>query len=355
MIDKWSNMNRFVVAILIGVALEAGYAAQSPPPSTTFKNPVLPTGPDPWVIMQDGVYYYMNSTGINLIIRKTRDITDLVHAEKKIVWTPPASGPYSKEIWAPELHRFDNKWYIYFAADAGQNETHRIYVIENSSADPLQGTWQFKGKVTDATDKWAIDATVFEDHNQRYILWSGWDGDSDGEQRIYIAHLKNPWTIDSPRTLLSSPQYPWEHVGDLLDRPAMPHVNVNEGPEILAHNEDIFLVYSASACWTDYYSLGVVRAKSGSNLLNAASWTKYDHPFFKQDRQAHVFGTGHNGFFQSPDGKQNWIIYHANDRSQQGCGDTRSPRIQQFTWNPDGTPNFGKPAATGIPLAKPSN
>jgi GH43 family beta-xylosidase len=329
-------------------------AAASTSASDTFHNPLLPSGPDPWVTSRNGFYYYMNSTGANLTIRRTRDITDLAHADKKIVWMPPSTGPYSHELWAPELHLLDNKWYIYFAADAGQNESHRIYVIENSATDPLDGTWTFKGQVTDSTNKWAIDATVFEDHGQKYMLWSGWEGDSDGVQRIYIAHLKNPWTIDSPRVMLSYPKFPWEKVGDILNRPAMPHVDVNGGPEILQHNSDIFLVYSASGCWTDYYELGVLRAKSGSKLLDPASWTKYDQPFFQQNRAAHVYGTGHNGFFKSPDGKQDWIIYHANPESLQGCGNHRSPRIQPFTWNPDGTPNFGQPLSTDTAIKKPS-
>src|SRR4051812_36625803 len=37
---------------------------------------------------------------------------------------PPATGPDSHEIWAPELHFLNSKWYIYFAADAGTNQTH---------------------------------------------------------------------------------------------------------------------------------------------------------------------------------------------------------------------------------------
>jgi len=331
-----------------------GRAQQPSPQAETFHNPLLPTGPDPWVVTYNGFYYYMNTTGHNLTVWKTRDITDLAHAEKKVVWTPPADGQYSKEIWAPELHRLDGAWYIYFAADAGKNESHRIYVVENKSDDPLQGEWTFKGKVADATDKWAIDASVFEDHDQKYMVWSGWEGDNDGEQLIYLAHLENPWTIDSPRMLLSYPKYPWEHVGDLPKRPEMPHVNVNEGPEILKHGSDIFLVYSGSACWTDYYELGVVRAKSGAELMDAASWTKFDHAFFKQNPLAEVFGPGHNGFFQSPDGKQDWIIYHANAQPGQGCGRFRSPRIQPFTWNADGTPNFGEPVSTGTELQKPS-
>jgi len=190
--------------------------------SNTFHNPLLPSGADPWVTSYGGFYYYMNTTGKNLTIWKTRDITDLANAEKKVVWTPPSTGPYSRGIWAPELHRLDGKWYIYFAADPGNNEAHRVYVVENASADPLQGTWNFKGKVTDATDKWAIDASVFENRGSKYMIWSGWEGDADGEQRIYIARMKNPWTIDSKRTMLSYPQHPWERVGDLLKRPALP-------------------------------------------------------------------------------------------------------------------------------------
>jgi len=345
--------------LLSALALPAAIAQSAAPAAAqgpdTFHNPLLPTGPDPWVITRNGFYYYMNTTGKNLTIWKTRDITDLAHAQKKVVWTPPATGPYSHDLWAPELHLLDGKWYIYFAADAGQNESHRTYVVENASADPLEGTWTFKGKVADATDKWSIDSSVFEDKGQKYMVWSGWEGDTDGEQRIYIAHMKNPWTIDSKRVMISYPQYPWERVGDLPDRPAMPHVNVNEGPEILTHGQDIFLVYSASACWTDYYELGVARTKSGANLLDSASWKKFDHPFFKQDREAEVFGPGHNGFFKSLDGKEDWIIYHANPAPNQGCGSHRSPRIQPFTWNADGTPNFGKPISTRIAIKKPSH
>ncbi|MDE3196648.1 MAG: glycoside hydrolase family 43 protein, partial [Acidobacteriota bacterium] len=196
---------------------------------STFTNPLLPSGADPWVIQHGGVYYYMQTTGRNLTIWKTRDIGQLASAEKKIVWTPPATGPNSRDIWAPELHYLGGKWYIYFAADAGKNESHRVWVLENTSPDPLEGEWIMKGKVADPTDKWAIDATVLETRGRMYIAWSGWQGDADGEQDIFIARLKNPWTIEGDRTLISAPQYGWEKHGDLPGR----HVNVNEGPEFL--------------------------------------------------------------------------------------------------------------------------
>ena len=122
-------------------------SAQAPP--HTFVNPLLPSGADPWVTSRNGFYYYMNTTGSNLTIWKTRSMADLASAEKKVVWQPPANGPYSRDVWAPELHFLRGKWYIYFAADAGTNASHRIWVLENNAEDPLAGEWQMKGKAAD--------------------------------------------------------------------------------------------------------------------------------------------------------------------------------------------------------------
>ena len=323
---------------------------QSSPSSGTFTDPLLPTGPDPWVVMWNGFYVYSNTSATNLVLRKTAEITDLRHAERRVVWTPEPGHPWSNELWAPELHRWDDKWYIYFAADAGDNASHRLYVVENTSDNPLEGTWTLKGQVTDPSNKWAIDPTTFELRGQHYLVWSGWKGGKDGEQRLYIAHMSNPWTIDSKRTEIAKPKYPWEKHGDLPNR----HVNVNEGPEFLAHGNKMFLVFSASGCWTDFYTLGVLEASLDADPLNKKSWTKLDHSFFSTDPAAEAFGPGHNGFFQSPDGHEDWIIYHANPAPGEGCTNLRSPRIQRFTWDTLGRPDFGAPVPLGQPLEKPA-
>ncbi len=331
----------------------------------TLVNPLMNSGPDPWVIYRGGFYYFMHTTGKDLRIWKTRRIEDMVHAEEKTVWTPPETGPYSKGIWAPELHYLRGKWYIYFAADAGTNATHRIWVLENGAADPLAGEWKMKGKVADAGDHWAIDPTILEDRGRIYMVWSGWEGAVNGAQNLYIAELANPWTIKGPRVKISTPEYPWEKVGDLTARrdpeespgvnmPDPPHLDVNEGPEVLRHGDRIFVIYSASACWTDYYSLGMLEAREGSDLLDAASWKKSPMPLFWESAKAGAFGPGHGAFFQSPDGKEDWMLYHANPQPHQGCGGRRSPRVQPFGWKAGGTPDFRRPVGIGVPMAAPS-
>ncbi|MEP6948685.1 MAG: glycoside hydrolase family 43 protein [Ginsengibacter sp.] len=354
-IIKQVNYIIFLLVISIGAACKKNTATSgginppSPPNSkdTTFTNPLLPGGPDPWVIQQDTNYYYTNTLGNRLDIFKTNKMSKLIDAVAVTIWRPPATGPYSKDIWAPEIHYLQNKWYIYFAADDGDNKNHRIYVLENSSADPLTSSWQLKGKVADGTDRWAIDASEFEYNGVEYLVWSGWPGDSDGQQNIYIAKMKDPWTIDGNRVMLATPSYGWEINGS---PPA-----VNEGPEILQNpSGKIFLTYSASGCWTDDYALGMLSLKDGSDPLDASNWTKSASPVFTKNTNGGAFGPGHNGFFKSRDGKEDWIIYHANSNAGQGCGDARNPRIQKFTWNSDGTPDFGIPVAINTLIKVPA-
>jgi GH43 family beta-xylosidase len=290
----------------------------------------------------------------SIVIWKTKNLADLATAQKVTIFIPPPGRSYSKQLWAPEIHFIQNKWYVYFAADDGDNNHHRMYVLENVSQDPIKGKWVLKGRLNDGTDKWAIDGSVFRYKDKLYFVWAGWEGDLNGQQNIYIAQMKNPWTLMGKRVKISSPVFDWEKDGDLNDPQDPSHVNVNEGPQPLIHGDRLFLVYSASGCWTDSYALGLLSFKSGKDPLDSSAWLKSDQPVFKKSVVNGVYAPGHNSFFKSPDGKQDWILYHANDKPGQGCGLRRSPRAQPFTWNKDGTPFFGEPVKTGAPIPVPS-
>lgn len=322
-----------------------------PPPvvvgATTFQNPVLSSGPDPWVIEKDGFYYYMHTTGNNLRLWKTAKMSELASAPSKIIWTPSTTGGNaSRDIWAPEIHFLDGKWYVYFTAGPGNCcGGQRLWVLENEAADPTTGTWVEKGQIAVPNqDLWAIDATILEQNNKRYLLWSGQEPGSV-EQRLYIAPMSNPWMISGPRAELSRPEFPWERNGD---------PKVNEGPQVLKRNNKTFIVYSASHCSSDDYALGLLSTNSTADPMLPTSWTKSATPVFTKDPADRAYGPGHNSFFKSKNGQEDWILYHANANPGQGCGDARSPRMQKFTWNADDTPNFGTPEPIGMQLPEPS-
>jgi GH43 family beta-xylosidase len=345
------TLKKYIITLLLIIQV---VLVQGQHGADTFSNPLLPSGADPWSIYKDGYYYYTHTSGDKLVIRKTRSLAELATADTEIIWQPPSGTMYSKHLWAPELHFIDGSWYMYFAADDGKNENHRIYVLQNDAADPLDGNWTFKGKVSDPSDRWAIDASVFKHNGQLYMMWSGWEGYTDGRQDLYIAKMKNPWTIEGERKRISTPTHAWERHGD-LERGGKPfHVSVNEGPQILSHKDKLFVVYSASGCWTEHYALGMLTTTATANLLDSTSWQKSAQPVFTPSPENGVYAPGHNSFFKSPDGTEDWILYHANPEPGRGCGGSRSPRAQKFTWKKDGTPDFGVPVSVKLPLEKPS-
>lgn len=93
---------------------------------------------------------------------------------------------------------------------------------------------------------------------------------------------------------------------------------------------------------------------TGSDPLNRAHRTKSPSPVFQRNDGNGVYAPGHNGFFTSPDGTEDWIVYHANSSASGGCDMNRSTRAQTFMWNADGTPHLGTPVRLGTTFPAPS-
>ena len=324
----------------------------TPPPAErveTFANPVYRVGPDPWVFQQDSTYYVTYTTGRNITLIETSKMSALNTSatQAKVVWSPPASGMNSDQIWAPELHEIDGSWYVYYAASDGNNNNHRMWVLANRNADPLTGNWEDLGELELPDDKWAIDGSPVEIGGRRYFAWSGWAGDTNVRQNLYLAVMDSPTEVTGERVMILTPTADWE------TNDAFPEVA--EGPQFITHDGRTFLFYSAGACWKDGYSIGALALEKDSDPLVAANWTRLsDNPLFVSNPAGKVFGPGHNSFFTSRDGSEDWILYHANPATDQGCGDERSMRMQQFEWSADGLPVLGTPAPLGSNLAVPA-
>jgi len=306
-----------------------------------LRNPLNLSGPDPWLEYYDGNYYLAATTWASeLTMRKSPTLAGLKTAEPVRIYfeTDPSR---CCNMWAPEFRLFDGHWYFYYSAGTplGNYDNQRSYVLESAGTDPM-GPYTFKARLFDPShDTWSIDGSVLELNGALYFLFSAFDG----FQSLFIAPMSNPWTISGPRTRISMPEYDWEAAGSY----------VNEGPVALHHGDKTFIVYSASACSTPDYKLGML-TYTGGDPLSAATWVKNPEPVFQRSDENGVFAPGHNGFFKSPDGTEDWIVYHANDSVSGGCDGARTTRVQKFTWNDDGTPNFGVPVSTDEEIDAPS-
>ncbi|MBN2486783.1 MAG: RICIN domain-containing protein [Bacteroidales bacterium] len=334
-----TKINLITSLVVLCVLLKCSYIG-----AQTFINPIDAV-PDPFITYSNGYYYLTGTTGSNVCLKKATTLEALKSTPFVSVFSQAQGGPCC-DYWAPELHKINGIWYMYYTAAETSGSGQRTWVIENSSADPMSGTWVNRGRIYDAyADYWAIDGTVLSLNGVNYFIWSGVANASDGDkpQRIYIAQMSNPWTLVPGRTLLSSPTLSWENNGQ-----------VNEAPEVIRKNGKVFLVYSANGCWTPDYRLGMLYMNESSDPLNAGSWTKYPNAVFDKNPDFQAYGPGHHCFFKSPDGSEDWIAYHAVTLSGGACDNNRTTRAKRIVWNTDGMPEFGKPGITGIRKKAPS-
>ncbi len=306
------------------------------PLAGTFTNPLNP-GPDPYLKWFQGNYYLTTTQGDCIRMWKAPTLAKLKTAPGVVVWRDEDPSR-SHGIWAPEFHFISNRWYMYYTAMAATkvDTTHRMHVLESEGTDPL-GPYHYQGRLFDPTnDFYAIDGSVFQHPGNVawYFIWAAQPG-----HRIRIARLGNPWTLEGGSVQLEASGFECEEV--------------REGPVVLRRNGRLFLTYSACDTGKPGYKIGMISADENADVMNPASWKQHPLPVFERNDAAGVFGPGHHGFFQSPDGKEDWIVYHGKTSSNYTYAG-RTTRAQKFTWHADGTPDFGKPLSLDTVLAEPS-
>lgn len=259
---------------------------------------------DPFVTYIDGAWYHLFTVGADSLYVSRADAPErLIDATPVCVYKPEADKPYSRELWAPELHVIDGKCYVYVACDDGDNYHHRMYVLTNDSPNP-QAPYRMLGQMSDATDKWAIDATLLRIGTQLYTVWSGWEGDENVCQNLYIAKMSDPCTISSERVMISTPEYAWEKMD--CDGVGLPFIN--EGPCAYEKDGYLRLLYSASGSWANNYCIGSLDFLGGDPMC-ADNWKKQSYPALSQADGWN--GPGHCSVVS--DGTRDYIAFHVYD------------------------------------------
>ncbi len=292
-------------------------------------NPILPNA-DPFITLHpvDGRYLLLATTGHNITIWSGKTIPNAA-SEETVVFTPTDG---LEQLWSPTLWQMNGRWWIYFTARQPGGE-HAIYVLQSDTADAL-GSYSFKGALN--LGRHAIDPSVLTVKGVNYLMYVTV---GRGENAIQMVRLASPMEPMGTGLLIAEPEYPWEKgAGSSRTYP------VDEGPTALYHADKVFVVFSASDTASPLYCLGLLTLQ-GSDPLDRKNWKKTAQPVFSASPANNIFGPGRGTFAEGEDGVW-WLLYAAKSTDAPTAAN-RAVRAQRFTWNADGTPNFGAPRKDG--------
>jgi GH43 family beta-xylosidase len=227
---------------------------------------------------------------------------------------PDYVNPIVRQRADPWVYRHSDGWYYFTASvpEYDRIELWRAAGIQDLGAATPVVVWRKRDSGPLSANIWAPEIHF----------------------NLYIAAMKNPWTIRGTQVRISKPEFDWETQGFW----------VNEGPAVIKRNGKVFITYSASAT-DDRYCIGMLTAEDTADLLETGSWRKSRTPVFQSSSQAGIFGPGHNSF--TTEAGYDILAYHA--RSYRDIvGDplydpNRDTRVQVLGWKDDGTPDFGTP------------
>jgi len=336
-------------ALLPIACASTGRAALTQAPAVAgpgIVNPLVRHRADAQVFRHEDGWYYMTGSVPEydrLVLRRSRTLAGLTDAEERVLWRHQTSGPMSGFIWAPELHLFDGRWVMYFAAgpSGGGEDVFRIrtYAVVCDGPDPMNGNWSVLGQFQAPWDSFNLDSTMFEHRGTRYFAWAQREPGIDTNSNLYIAPMASPLTLSASPARLSVPTLDWETRG----------FKVNEAPAALERNGKLFISYSASA--TDArYCLGLLTVDADADIMDVRNWTKSRKPVFTSCAETSVYGPGHNSFTVDEQGRD-MLVYHGRDYEHID-GDPlfnpdRHTRAQRLYFDAQGNPDFGVPVGNG--------
>lgn len=321
-----------------------------------FLNPIsFDSKPDPFITYHEGYYYALATEVTRVRLYRSKTLSDVFRGEyKDLIATGDDIGggkTLGWNAWAPEIHFLPStgRWYVYFCAstDGFNFDGMRMLCLESSGPDPF-GDYTFLGAVDDYL--LAIDMTVFYEEESG-VLYACYSQFSDYGQILRLARLDDPGTLNRTRVIISKPVLEWETRGtdDANDG------RVNEGPVFIEDKGELYIIYSASGCWSEYYCLGALHYigpdRSPENFLKKANWEKIDHPIFESGNE--VYGVGHCSFFRSPDGTETWIAYHGMASPDAGV-EGRYAYVQKIDFDENGLPAIGLPVSRDTVMTEPS-
>ena len=339
--------------------------------SLLFNNRTFKAGPfagDPFLYYEDGVFYLYGTTrkyvkpGSIVEEFEVYTSTDLVKWEDGGACFVPQRGDWCNDrLWAPEVFKIGDKYYMYYtAANGSSGVLHGSVAVSDSPLGP------FTNKIADGVDGKkpvfdfgsgfpTIDGSLFidDDGSMYYFFVRDQIGDnatSGGTNKtvrstLWGIELENPYTIKQgakPVKLTEVGRSTLAETGKYTQEWETQQGMWNEGPYVLKHNGKYYLTYSSNYFGSKYYAVGYATSDSplgtykkdenlpimGIDPKEDSNWSYFD-------------GTGH-AMFLTIEG-QLYMVYHTLMPEKDGF---RHFTIDEAGFREDGTLYINGPTVT---------
>lgn len=282
-----------------------------------YLNPIFAGDyPDPSII-RDGENYYVVHSSFEyypgLLIWHSKDL---------INWSPVTSALYSYvgSVWAPDLVKYKNKYYIYFPAN------NEIYVV---SAPAIEGPWSEPVNLNIDS----IDPGHFVDETgKRYLYFSNGSYvalSDDGLSVIgEMKHAYDGWPIPREWTI---------------------ECFCLEGPKVAKRDDYYYLTVAEGGTAGPATSHMIISARATTPF---GPWENSPYNPIERtlDNSERWWSKGHGTLFDDVNGNW-WMIFHGYENGHYNMG--RQTLLQPVEWTDDGWFKIAK-GTTEMPIKRPA-
>ena len=299
---------------------------------------------DPVMAKEDGVYHiFATGMGIQRMTSKDRKNWQVKAMPVMTVipkWTRDSVPGFDKHVWAPDIIRWHNKWWLAYSCSTFGKNGSAIGLLSAAKLDsPI---WNDEGCIVasrENRDNWnAIDPNfVIDDNDTPWMVWgSFWDGIQIVrlDTTMHVAKGEKPRTLArryAPGTTTAEPNPTSAHAG----------TNAIEAPFVMKHQGYYYLFVSWDYCCRgskSNYRVAVGRSKNvdgpyldkrSNDMLNGGGTV-----LLEGDKKQYE-ATGHCAAY-SIDGKDIFIC-HGYSTEMKGA-----PVLLQreLRWTDDGWPEL---------------
>ena len=265
------------------------------------------------VMIKQGSTYYVYHTGKGISIKTSPDRIHWTNAGRVFdvsntpSWWKTDIPNQDGSIWAPDIHYYKGKYYLYYSVSAWMNFNSSVGLATNTTLDPKDPKykWVDQGQIISykngGTKVNVIDPNAFQDKNGKdWLIYGSYQA---GLRLVQLDPMTGKLLQDPPELTTIT-------------------TKLGEGSFIIKGPKYYYIFASRGICCkgiNSTYQVVIGRAKDIKGpYLNkqGESWVDNKYTLFLEGNYEEP-GRGHNGFITDHD--TTFIVYHAYTRSANGA------------------------------------